>query len=154
MRYIRYALIAIPLFASQQAHADTAIVPFNGLITSTCVLTVGTPGILAPNATFTQLSSKNGSGISGGVTALTTGGTFNLSMQTPTTFTIAPPNSESTFTVEYSASGATTVGLTSGLINTLLGIGLTTVSVDLTADKNTGTYATGDYAAIVTVTCE
>lgn len=154
MRYIRYALIAIPLFACQQARADTALVPFNGLITPTCVLTVGTPGVLAPNPTYTQLSSKNASGLSGSVTALTTGPAFNLSTETPTAFTLAPPGSDSTFVVEYSASGATTVGLTSGLINTLLGVGLTTVAVDLTANKNSGTYAGGDYAAIVTVTCE
>ena len=48
---------------SVAAHATTAIVPFTGIVTSACVLTVGTPGVLGTSADFTTMSSTAAGGI-------------------------------------------------------------------------------------------
>ena len=58
------ALLAVAA-SSTVTMAATGNVPFTGLIANTCVLTVGTPGILQPNAGFTSLSSSNAGGSAG-----------------------------------------------------------------------------------------
>ncbi|MDX2309217.1 MAG: hypothetical protein NW216_13325 [Hyphomicrobium sp.] len=138
------------------ASAQTANVPFAGLVTASCVLTVGIPGVIAPNATFDQLSSTNSGGLAGTISALATGTNFRVSAAAPSDFTLAPDGASSgvTFSTTYSGSGATSFGSTPGSTQRTLGLGLTNMSVNLAASKSSGVFPGGAYAAEVVVTCE
>lgn len=151
--------IAVALFLgtlAPNAHAVTATVPFAGAVASTCVLTVGVPGVVAPNADFTALDSREAAGTSGTVAVLTTGTTFSLSADAPTGFNVAPTGGGDnvTFEARYQATGATTIGATLGTVTTPLNLGLTTASVDLTATKSAGVFPQGAYEADIVVRCE
>ncbi|MGL4396484.1 MAG: hypothetical protein ACRCS9_08105, partial [Hyphomicrobium sp.] len=61
------------------AHALDATVPFTGVVLSTCVLTVGTPGLMAAGTDFTTLSSTNSGGTPGTIAVLSTGTNFKVS---------------------------------------------------------------------------
>lgn len=138
------------------AHAADGIVPFTGLVTSTCVLTVGTPGVLGANADYSTLSSAAAGGTAGLVTALSTGTTFRVSAIAPTSFSISPDggNDGVTFAASYQASGATSIGNTLGAVTTTLGLGLTNLTVNLDATKSSGPFPGGAYTAEVVVRCE
>lgn len=142
--------------AAQSANAADATVPFTGTVLSTCLLTVGTPGVLAASGDYTTLASTNAGGVSGSVTALATGGNFKISAIAPTAFTAAPVGGGDnvSFATQYSGTGATSIGSTPGTTQTTLSQGATVVSVDLNAAKSSGAFAGGAYAATVTVRCE
>lgn len=142
--------------ASGPAIAVTANVPFSGLVTATCVLTVGTPGVLAPNTDFTVLSSLAAGGVPGSIAVLSTGASFKISAIAPTAFTLAPATGGDsvTFASQYQATGATTVGSTPGTTETTVNAGLTNMVVNLAATKSVGNFAGGAYAAEVVVRCE
>ncbi|MDX2259928.1 MAG: hypothetical protein NW205_13565 [Hyphomicrobiaceae bacterium] len=149
------AIAALALAASP-ARAVDAIVPFTGLVTSTCVLTVGTPGVLAAGAGLDTLSSSAAGGIPGTVTALTTGSNFRISTIAPSNFSIAPPGGGDgvNFSASYRATGATSIGDTLGLNETRLGLGVSILTVNLAAQKSGGAFPGGAYAAEVVVRCE
>ena len=163
----RFARLTMGLAAFAIAGGTTlaraADVPFQGAVGSECVLTVGTPGRLVPTndggTPNDTLTSSGAGGISGTVTALAVGSTFELAITAPTDWTataLVDPNADpsaDSFTATYSATGATIVTNVASTIATLLGIGTTTVSVDLVASKATG-FPAGVYNAIVVVTCE
>ncbi|MCT7375255.1 hypothetical protein [Chelativorans salis] len=140
--------------AIQPANAETVI--FNGLITSTCLINVGTPGTLVASADYTELSSTEAGGTSGTVTILTTGAGYEVSTDSPSAFATAPAGGGDsvTFASSYSANGVTSLTDVVGSLASPLGLGLTNLSVDLMATKSTGTFPAGDYMAEVTVTCE
>lgn len=142
--------------APRVARSADGLVLFNGTILATCVLTVGTPGILAANADYSALSSSAAGGAGGLITVLTTGSAFKVSALAPSAFTLAPSGGGDnvTFATSYSGSGATTIAVTPGATETSLNVGLTIVTVDLTAAKSAGHYAGGNYTATVTVRCE
>jgi hypothetical protein len=142
--------------AVSQGLAATANVPFSGTILSICALTVGTPGIIAPNANYTQLSSQNAGGSSGSVAAVTTGTGFSVTTEAPSSFTLSPTGGGTnvTFTSSYSATGVTTVSLSAGATVTPLNVGITNVAVHLSATKSSGSFPAGAYAAEVLVRCE
>jgi hypothetical protein len=158
----RRVLLATCLFCStlisfeSEGRAATANVPFTGTVLSVCALTVGTPGVMAPNANYTQLNSQNAGGSSGSVTAVTTGTGFSVTTEAPSNFTLSPTGGGAnvTFTSSYSATGVTTVSLTAGTTVTPLNIGITDVSVHLSATKSTGSFPAGAYAAEVVIRCE
>ena len=157
--YKKLSIIAIAgalSFAGSAAHAVQATVPFTSVVTATCILTVGTPGVMTSNALFNGLSSTNAGGVAGTVSALATGAAFKVSAIAPTTFTVAPSGGGDnvTFSAAYRATGATSAGSTPGNTETTLNSGLTNVSVDLSAAKSAGNYTAGAYAAEVIVRCE
>ena len=149
-------LAAVLAFAAAAANAADATVPFTGLVTATCVLTVGLPGVMGTSTDFKTLSSTAAGGVSGSVAALSTGSAFKVSAIAPTAFTVAPAGGGDSvvFTTNYAASGATTIGSTPGTTATTLKSGLTNISVNLNAVKSSGTYNAGAYAAEVIVRCE
>lgn len=157
-RYISTALAAaLTGLLAAPGWAATANVPFSGLVTATCVLTVGTPGILAPNSDFTGLSSVSGPGATAGtVSALSTGAAFKVSAIAPTAFISAPATGGDnvSFSSLYSGSGATSIGSTPGATLTTLNAGLTNLTIHLTAAKSAGHFNAGAYAAEVVVRCE
>jgi hypothetical protein len=134
----------------------TADIPFTGAILSICALTVGVPGILAPNATYDELSSSNSGGSNGTIAALTTGGGFTITTEAPSNFTLSPTGGGTnvTFDTAYTATGVTTISLSAGETISPLNVGLTTVSVRLEATKSTGSFPAGAYSAEVLVRCE
>ncbi|MBX9684292.1 MAG: hypothetical protein K2X41_10925 [Hyphomicrobium sp.] len=136
--------------------AATANVPFAGLVTATCVLTVGTPGVLAPNTDFTSLNSLAAGGTPGSVAILSTGASFKVSAIAPTVFTLAPPTGGDnvSFASTYQTTGATATGTTPGTTQTTIGAGTTNMTVNLAATKSAGNFTGGAYAAEVIVRCE
>lgn len=149
-------LVTALSFVPAAANAADATVPFAGLVLSTCVLTVGLPGVMGTSTDFKSLSSTAAGGLSGSVAALATGSGFKVSAIAPTAFTISPTGGGDNvnFSAAYSASGSTTIGNTPGTTATTLNNGLTNVSVNLNAVKSSGTFNGGAYAAEVIVRCE
>jgi hypothetical protein len=144
------------ILSPTKSSAATANVPFTGAVLSVCVLTVGTPGVIAPNSSYTQLSSKNAGGSAGTVTALATGTGFAITTEAPSSFTSAPAGggTNAAFASSYSGSGATTISSTDGATQTSLNAGTTNLDVHLTATKSSGTFPAGSYSAEVLVRCE
>lgn len=158
MRSRSAILTAAALFvaASSPAQAVTGNVTFNGSVLGVCLLTISLPGTMTADATYTTLSSKNAGGSAGTALIVTTGSGFGITTSTPTSFNTAPStgNDNVIFLSEYSLSGATIVSNVLGATATLLGLGTTSVDVDLTATKTLNAFETGNYSAAVTVTCD
>lgn len=158
MRKILLTGLAVATLATTQqaANAATANVPFTGIVTATCVLTVGTPGLMGASTDFTSLSTRGTGGLAGSIAALSTGTNFKVSAIAPTAFTLAPAGGGDAvnFTASYSGTGSTTIGSTPGTTTTTLNTGLTNLSIDLAAVKSSGTFNGGAYAAEVIVRCE
>lgn len=133
-----------------------SIVPFTGTVINSCILTVGTPGVMAPSSDYTVLGSKQAGGTSGVVTAVSTGTTFQVSVDAPSSFTLAPTggNTSVSFATRYSGVGATNIGSTPGTTATALSSGVTVLTVDLAATKSTGVFTQGSYTAEAVVRCE
>lgn len=150
------ALTLATMIAAQPAAAQVANVPFAGAVTSTCVLTVGIPGVLSPDAGFTSLASTNPGGLAGTVSVLSTGGSFGVSADAPTAFTTAPTGGDANvdFFARYQGSGATTIGDTPGTTATPVNAGVTLLNVNLRAEKSAGTFPAGAYLTEVVVRCE
>ncbi len=136
-------------------YAQTTNVPFAAAVTSVCILSVVTPGVLATSTDFTKLDSREAAGVSGAVAIVNTG-PFSVSAEAPSAFTIAPAGGDDnvSFQAFYTASGATTAGETLGSVATPLATGITNLEVDLEAAKTGGVFAQGAYAAEVLVRCE
>ncbi len=144
------------LAATAVADAATTNVPFAGTVISTCTLAIGTPGVLAPSSDYKTLGSTQPGGTSGSVTVISTGSSFRISADAPSSFAIAPAdgNTNVSFVARYQATGATTIGQTIGSTATTLLPGLTTLGVDLTATKSAGVFSQGLYQTEVIVRCE
>lgn len=140
-------------FPWQVSLAATTGAVFTGAVENTCVLTVGTPGVITPNSAYTVMSSKNALGSQSTVAALVTGGTFSVSTVAPSSFTVGDSTNVS-FASSYSLSGATSATDITGLTATQILPGVTNIEVDLTATKSTSNFVTGAYNATVTVRCE
>ena len=154
IRVVAAILIKIAAVAPIQA-VDTAVT-FSSTIAGICSLLIGTNGIIAANVDYTELSSENLTGVPGVVTAITTSGGYSLSALAPGAFTAAPVGGDTdvTFTSNYSGIGTTIIPETDGATPTPLNLGLTIVTVDLTATKSSGIFPAGNYTADVTVRCE
>lgn len=143
--------IAAMAFVPVQAMAATGNLQFNSTVTNTCVINVASAGTLAPNSTFTQLSSKNTGGTPATANVTNTGPDFDLSISI-TSFT-GPDASSATTSAEFSGTGDNAFSATgTGVSVSLPGSGTTAVSADFTADNAAG-FSTGTYAATVTLTC-
>ena len=154
MRIPKIALgLMLIMVGAHAADAATANAVFSGSILSTCVLTVGTPGVMTADSGYSGLSSDNASGVESTVSALVTGGTFNVSAIAPSAFTLGDSSNVS-FVTDYTLTGAATASDVAGATTTAIPAGVTNVSVDLAATKSTGTFAAGVYAATVIVRCE
>ncbi|MCB1382296.1 MAG: hypothetical protein KDJ73_05080 [Notoacmeibacter sp.] len=144
------------VLAPVQAFAVTGNIPFNGTVTDTCVITVGSSGTIAPNTAYTVLGSTETGGAPGTATILATGSGFNVFADAPTAWGTAPASaSTAVFATTYSLSGANTASNVAGATGTALSnFGTTNASVNLTATLPSGTYEAGAYAATVVLRCE
>ena len=131
-------------------------VPFSGTIASSCSLGVPTSGVFGSEQSNKVLNSAAAGGTSGSITAVTTGAGYSVTIDGPTDF------SSTVGTVgDTTAEFATTVTADAGIgsivegVAQLLGIGTTTMTIDLKATSTNAdqTFPAGVYNAIVTVTC-
>lgn len=154
MRQYIFIGVACALMITPAA-AAVGGVQFNGVVLSTCSIVVSAPGTLDLSADGLKLSSREGLGIPGSATLLTTGAGYHVDVSTPTSFTLAPSgvNSGVGFSTQYSASGVSLALNVQGGITTSLGVGVTNLTVNLTASRAAG-FPAGIYAAQTTVTCE
>ncbi|KAA3445909.1 hypothetical protein C7I87_30965 [Mesorhizobium sp. SARCC-RB16n] len=136
------------------AMATTQNVIFNGTVTATCTLVVGSNGTMTVSPDLQSLSSHNSGGSAGTVTLTTTGG-VSLSVDPVTTTTVpAADSTATTWTPTYSASGAHAIAETAS--STALTVpGADLVSVNLAGTKSgSNRFANGNYQATVTLRCE
>jgi hypothetical protein len=144
------ALLAVSAGAAG-AQDQEATVTFGASLLGSCALAIGTPGTLALSPDGKTLSSAQSGGISGTATVLTTGLGYDLTVVKPTSFSDFPDGGQAdSIEMDYTADGGLLGDLTS-LLN--LPLGSTTLTIDLEAQKNTGVFPAGDYAADVTVRC-
>ncbi len=148
MKKLLAIAIASMVVAPVGGFAATGSASFAGSVDSTCVITAGNPGRIAPNADYSNLSSINAGGYASQVTALATGNTFSISTDAPAGITADVSSSS------YSLSGATNRGTTDGTSASPLSSGLTNVSVDMSATRTSGVFTSGSYNGVVTVRCE
>ena len=150
--YVCGAIVVAASLLVGPAQAADAI--FTGTITSTCLLTVGTPGVLtAPNAV--SLSSKNAGGQFSTVAVVTTGG-VSLSVNPTVAETIRPAGDTGTilWTPTFAVVGSHP-SADSGASRSLTSAGIDTMNVNLEGVKqNGGAFAAGAYTSTVTVTCQ
>ena len=146
----------IAVLAPVQAFAATGNIPFNGTVSDTCIITVGSSGTITPNTAFTVLGSTQPGGAPGTATILATGSGFDVFADAPSAWGTAPASASSAvFATTYSLSGANTASNVAGTTGTALSnFGTTNASVNLTATLPSGTYESGTYAATVVLRCE
>lgn len=156
MRFTKALAAAACIVLPSSAGAVTGNMPFAATVLSTCTVTIATPGVLAANADFTTLDTEEAGGSGGTAAIVTTGATFAVSVDEPTSFLTAPTggNDNLSFDAKYDATGATTVNDIVGSVASTLNPGLTTVNVDLKATKSAGVFTQGAYATEAVVRCE
>lgn len=147
------SVFSVSLFSSS-ALAQSSTVAFNGTILPSCSLVLGTPGVLVPSSDGHELSSVEPGGVSGTATVLSTGLGYQLQVDAPSAFSQAPPDGQpETLNVSYQASGVTIGLVTDILVPLSLGLGLTSLAIDVTARNETGIFPAGTYSADVVVRC-
>lgn len=149
------AFCGLPAVMFASAAAQTADVLFDATVTETCAVVADSNGTLALNGTSDVLSSTEVGGSSGQATVTTNSPNFNVSIDAITGFTTGPADADTntTFATLYDASGATTATDVDGAVPTNLGNGITTLTIDATATKSTGTFSGGTYQLTATVRC-
>lgn len=85
---------------------------------------------------------------------LSTGLGYQLQVDAPSAFSQAPADGQpETLNVSYQASGVTIGLVTDVLVPLDLGLGLTSLAIELTARNETGIFPAGAYSADVVVRC-
>ena len=151
-----FAAAAVASLGSGPASAQTSgDVLFNGLIFDTCIVLIVGSGTLAPDSAYTSLSSENPGGARGGATIVTTSTNFDLVIDAPASFSMAPAGGDTGVSYDALVSATGVTLLTDILDGTLssLGLGLTTLSVGATATRGSGIFPAGAYQMPVTVRC-
>lgn len=155
MKLFGKVLVAAVAMIPAQAFAATGNIPFNGTVTATCLITVGSSGTIMPNAGFTVLGSTQAGGAPGTATILTTGNAYNVSVDSPASWSSAPASAAgTTFATAYDLTGANTASGVSGATTTTLAHGTTNVAVNLTATHPSGSFEAGTYTATAVLRCE
>lgn len=145
--------ISLSVFAAGPASALDANLNFSGLILDACLITLGTPGVFVLNADGQSVTTENS--VSATATVVTTSANFQIEALPPTQFSAAPNggNDNVTFTTSLSANGVTSLlGVVSG-ITSPLGLGITLLEVDMTAERPNGGFPTGLYSATAVLRC-
>lgn len=155
MRRFFLGFAALPLTSASALAQLTDDVLFNATVGDECTVVADTDGTLALNGTSSVLSSTEAGGAAGAATVTTNSTSFNISIDAISSFTSGPADADTntTFATTYSASGATTASGVSGTTTTPLGNGATTLSIDASATKSTGTFSAGTYVLTATVRC-
>ena len=156
MKKLHAVAAALFLLAPVHSFAATTGAVFTGAVLSTCSLVAGTPGIVAPSADYTAMSSHNAGGQSSAVSATATASIYRITTQAPSGFSVGPgdANTNTSFTSSYALSGSTNAVEVDGATSTALNTGISAVTVNMAATKSSGVFSVGAYTATVTVRCE
>lgn len=150
--------VAAAALVPAQAFAATGNIPFNGSVSNTCVITVGSSGTLGVSTDFATLGSTQAGGAPGSASVLATGSGFSLSADAPTAWDSAPTTGGSnvTFASTYSSTGPTVATNVAGTTATALNRGTHNVAINMSATKNVSgeTFEAGSYSATVVLRCE
>ena len=121
-----------------------------------CAIIIGRTGTMNINPEANEISSIGWGGQPGEAQIVTTNGSFNLAMDAPFGFSLAPPNGNDAtiFNGSYSGFGATNFAQTSGNAKISLKKGTTSITANLVATKTSGTFPAGQYRAELTLRCE
>lgn len=121
-----------------------------------CQIVVLQNGSMAQNVGSTKLSSLINPARAGLADVTTSNGSYYLSMDRPTGFSIAPAggNDDVEFSTQFTGHGKTNFGLSPGDSRMKLKIGLTSVEMHLEARKLKGAFKAGQYRATVILRCE
>ncbi|MEE4210517.1 MAG: hypothetical protein V2I43_14790 [Parvularcula sp.] len=146
---------AFLVMISASAAAQTDDILFNGTVGEECTVVADTDGTLSLNGLATVLSSTEAGGGAGAATVTTNSSSFSVSIDTISAFTSGPADADTNtvFATTYGATGATTASGVSGDTATSLGLGSTSLSVDASATKSSGTFSAGSYVLTATVRC-
>ncbi len=152
--YAKIILAVAAVAAPMQALAVTGDVQFNGTVSNTCAITVGSAGSLTTNVGQTILGSEQAGGAAGTATIVATSAAYQVSTDAPIAFTTAPGGGGAnvTYASNYATTGATTIAQTSSA--NALAAGTTNVSVNMAATKTVGSFPSGNYVTTVTLRCE
>ena len=121
-----------------------------------CQIIVNQNGSMVQNVGSTKLSSLINPGMAGLADVTTSNGSYYLSVDRPSGFSIAPSggNDDVEFSTQFTGHGATNFGLSPGDSRVKLKNGLTNVEVHLEAKKLRGAFKAGNYRATVILRCE
>lgn len=121
-----------------------------------CAIIVGRTGSMTVNPEANEISSVGWGGQPGEAQIVATSGTFNLKMDEPLGFSLAPPkgNDATIFKGSYSGFGATSFSQAPGNATIRVKKGITSITANLTATKTSGTFPAGQYRAELTLRCE
>lgn len=131
------------------------VVPFDGVVIPLCILTISSSGILAMNATGTELGSEHSGGVSSTLGIVATGGVPTILFTAPT-MSIKPVTYMGTPTVslKYTSTGGANQAYTtvSSLHTSTNSLG-DTITLDAKAVDMTG-FTAGAYRLQTTATCQ
>ena len=154
----RFAAFPFVLLLSMTGIAHAVDVEFDGTVTNSCTLAIGTPGAIGLSGTSNNLSSEN----AGGVTAIvnvTSIGANSVTVGAPSLST-TPGTYDSTgeaVQVKYTGTaGLSLVDQDYTATETSFGvdtIAISTLLVDVQATNDNG-FDEGDYTIATTVTCD
>jgi hypothetical protein len=154
--YISLATALVLTAAVPTGAAAQTGVGFNGVVVSSCILTVSASGVLGVNVdSGTELGSEQPGGLPATMTVVATGGTPTVSFAPPTmvlrpsAYTGAP-----TVSVKYSSTGGASQNYTSASSNyTSRNPLLDTITFNMKA-SDSGGFAAGSYRLQTTATCQ
>lgn len=153
-RFLRVSLLSAAILAAAAGSANAAgNLTFNGLVTGSCALTLGSAGGLGVSTDGLKLSSTEAGGFAANALLLTTSGTYQVQVDPISALAAAPSGGGAdSVDVAYAATGVTSIVARAAGTPLNLNVGLTNVKVDVTAQKAT-VFPAGLYRADVTVRC-
>ncbi|URW74760.1 hypothetical protein M9980_09250 [Sphingomonas donggukensis] len=151
MRYLIPSLLLPAMIAASPAAA--ADVVFTGALVNSCVLNVGTPGVLGPSSDGQTLSSETGTGVAAVLAVVAVGSAPTLSFSAPSLTTPAGFSGTATTAIRYQALSGHTQAYTSGASSMSGGALLDTITVNSRVQSASG-FASGLYTVRTVVTCQ
>ena len=130
-------------------------ITFSGSIPESCTLNVLTAGTLGVSLQQNILSSEQIGGIPATATITTNSASSVVSLINPADFATAPAGASAdvTFGTNYILAGTTIAVEADGETQTALNLGLSTMTINASATKSSGTLPTGDYTLTPTLRC-
>lgn len=142
--------LALPSVARAQV-----LVPFDGRVTASCVLTVTTPGVLGMNSMGTELGSEQTGGIAAVLDVAATGGAPTILFAAPT-MSVKPTayGGSPTVSMRYTSTAGANQPYTTGASQyTSTNPRRDTVTLHAKA-VDSGGFNAGDYRVQTTATCQ
>lgn len=154
MRKFLAASSALAALAAPLAPARAATdVTFTGLVINSCVLTLGTPGLLAPSTDGQTLSSENGGGLASTLAVVAVGLAPTLNFSAPILTTPNGYAGEATSAIRYTSLGGANQPYTTASSSARAGVLLDTFTIHSRVTSPTG-FSGGTYNVRTTVTCQ